>query len=131
VEQQEIPEEEAAVETIGALEDRCLAIGRCQQLKKQTQGDGESQKKLVAVHRWMTRRAVPARCRGCSHKGPMVKKTEGRGIQQWNKGPRHKMAPISEEGEDIRQDLQDDCRPGDQKANSLVFNCAMESDWTL
>jgi hypothetical protein len=45
---QEIRNEEAAVETIRALEDRYgdwhLAVGRCRQPKKWTQGDGGFQK---------------------------------------------------------------------------------------
>jgi hypothetical protein len=40
VEHQEVAEEEAAMETVGALEDRhkdrYLAVGRCRQLKKRT-----------------------------------------------------------------------------------------------
>jgi hypothetical protein len=50
------------------------------------------------------------------------KMTEGPGMQQWNKGPRRKTAATSEEGEDIRQDLQEDRRAGDRKANSRVFD---------
>jgi predicted metalloprotease len=46
---------------------------------------------------------------------------EGARMQQWNKEPRRKKA-TSEEGEDIRQDLQEDCRAGVQKANSRVFD---------
>jgi hypothetical protein len=45
---QEVPKEEIAMETNGALEDRYgdrhLVIECHQQLKKQTQGDGGSQK---------------------------------------------------------------------------------------
>jgi hypothetical protein len=37
--------------------------------------------------------------------------------------PRRKMAATSEEGEDICQDLQEDCRAGDQ-----VFNWVMRSE---
>jgi hypothetical protein len=47
---QKVPNEEAMVETIGALEeqygDRHLAVGRCQQPKKRTQGNSGFQKKL-------------------------------------------------------------------------------------
>jgi hypothetical protein len=42
-------------------------------------------------------------------------------MQQWNKEPKQKTA-TSEEGEDIRQDLQEDCRAGDQKVNSWIFD---------
>jgi hypothetical protein len=37
-------------------------------------------------------------------------------------------AAASEEGEDIRQDLQEDRRAGDRKANSQVFHWATGSE---
>jgi hypothetical protein len=55
----EVPDEEAEVEN--RYGDRHLAVGRRQQPKKRTQGDGGSRKKLAAVRRLMTRRAVSAR----------------------------------------------------------------------
>jgi hypothetical protein len=59
---QEAPKEEVAVETIRALEDQHghwhLAIGCHRQPKKQIQGTGGSQKKLVPTQRWMTRHAI-------------------------------------------------------------------------
>jgi hypothetical protein len=58
--------------------------------------------------------AIPARHKGCGHKGLTVeKKMTGPGMQQWNKRPRWKMAAMSEEGEDIWQDLLEDRRAGD------------------
>jgi hypothetical protein len=51
---------------------------------------------------------IPAWCKGCSRKGL-----------------RHKTAATSEGGEDIRQDLEESHRTGDQKVNSWVF------DWAL
>jgi hypothetical protein len=52
-EHQEVPKEEAAMETIEALEDRygeCyLAASRRRQPTKRTQGDGGSRQKLVAT----------------------------------------------------------------------------------
>jgi hypothetical protein len=66
------------VEAVGALEDRYgvgrLAIECCQELKKWTQGDSGSWKKLAAVCRQMTCHAVPAQCKGPSHKGLTVEK---------------------------------------------------------
>jgi hypothetical protein len=66
------------VETVRALEDlhggRHLAVGRRHQPKKRTQGDGKSRKKLAAVRWRMTRRAVHARRKGRSYKGPTVEK---------------------------------------------------------
>jgi hypothetical protein len=62
-EHQEAPKEEAAVETIGALEDwygdRYLVVGGRRQPKKRTQGDGGSRKKLAVTRGgWLFRRAV-------------------------------------------------------------------------
>jgi hypothetical protein len=54
----DVPNEQAEVETVRVLEDRYgnrpLAIGRHQPLKKQTQSDGGSQKKLATSCRWPT-----------------------------------------------------------------------------
>jgi hypothetical protein len=75
-EHEEVPKEEAAVESTGALEDRYgdrnLAAGRHRQPKKRTQGGGGLRKKLATVRRRMTRRAVPARRKGRIHKEPWV-----------------------------------------------------------
>jgi hypothetical protein len=74
----EVPKEQAAVETVRELEDlhggRHLAVGRRRQPKKRTQGDGGSRKMLAAIRRRMTRRAVHARRKGRSYKGPTVEK---------------------------------------------------------
>jgi hypothetical protein len=71
---QEVPKEEGIVETIGALEDQYgdqhLAVGRHQQPKKQTQGDGGSWKKLAAAQGWLTCGTVPAPHKGCCRQGP-------------------------------------------------------------
>jgi hypothetical protein len=52
---QEVPNEEAEVETIGAPEERHrgrhLAVGRRRQPKKRTQGDAECRQKLAAARR--------------------------------------------------------------------------------
>jgi hypothetical protein len=65
---QEVPNEEAAVETVGALEDgyrdQHLAVGRRRQPKKRTQGDGGSRQKLAAARGGLTCRAVPAPRKG-------------------------------------------------------------------
>jgi hypothetical protein len=57
VQYQEVPNEKAAVENIGALEDWSwdwhLAVSCC---------------------RWLTHRAVPFLHKGCSHKGPTIKR---------------------------------------------------------
>jgi hypothetical protein len=73
-EQQDIPKEETAVETIGALKDqymdRHLSVRRRRQYSKQTQGHGESRQKLAAARIRMARRAVPAPRKGHGHQGP-------------------------------------------------------------
>jgi hypothetical protein len=66
----EVPNEEAAVETIGALKDRHLTVERRRQPKKWTQIDGGSRKKLAATRRRMTRRAILASRKGHCHQGP-------------------------------------------------------------
>jgi hypothetical protein len=128
---QEVPKEEAAVETIRAVEDWCgewhLALGHRWQLEKRTQGDGGSRKKLAATRRWMTHCAVTARRKAHSHKEETM---EGPGMQKLSIGPRCKTAGTSEEGEDIQQDLQEDHRAGDWKSNSQVFDWATgRSEW--
>jgi hypothetical protein len=73
-EQQEVPNEEAAVEIIGALEDRCrdrcVAVRRQEQPKKWTQGDGGSWWKCAAVHRQVAHHAIPSPHKGHCHQGP-------------------------------------------------------------
>jgi hypothetical protein len=54
VKHQKVPEEETVVETIGALEDRYLAVGRHRQPAKWTQGGGGSWQKLAAAQGWLT-----------------------------------------------------------------------------
>jgi hypothetical protein len=69
---QEVPNEEMKVETIGALEnrygDRNRGVSRPQLLKKRTQGYGGSRKKVTTARRWMTRRAFPDDRKGSIHK---------------------------------------------------------------
>jgi hypothetical protein len=55
---EEIPKEEATVKSLGALKkwhgDRHLAVGCHKKLKRRTQGNSGSQKKLAATRRGMT-----------------------------------------------------------------------------
>jgi hypothetical protein len=98
-EQQDAPNEEVAVETIGALKDQCwdqqLAVGCRQQPKKQTQGGAGSQKKLAAVQGQLTHHVIPARSKGCGHKGPMVKKRRRKSPEYkngiWNRSLRDQL----------------------------------------
>jgi hypothetical protein len=93
VEHQEVPNEETAVVTIGALEDRYgdlhLAVGCCREPKKRKQGDGGSRKKLAAARRRLTGHAFSARHKGRSHKGPTVKKRRRKG-PECNNGIRNR-----------------------------------------
>jgi hypothetical protein len=72
-EHQEAPKEEARVQTFGALKEKYgnlhLAVGCRRQLRKRTQDDGGSRKKLAATHRGMIHHAIPARCKGHSCQG--------------------------------------------------------------
>jgi hypothetical protein len=97
---QEVPDEEAAVETIGALEDlygdRNLPIGSHRQLKKRTHGDGGSRQKLAAAKGRLTRRAVPAPRKGHSRQGSgkddvLRGSSKGRGFvkERWAKPRRN------------------------------------------
>lgn len=125
---EEVRNEEAAVETIGALKerfwDRNLAAGRRRQLKEGTQGYGGYRNKLGAARGGMTHRAIPTPCKGHGrqvpgkvivvqgtrkggHSGIDVGETEK---QQRHKKPRHKGAATSRKREDIRQDLQEGSR---------------------
>jgi hypothetical protein len=54
--------------------------------------------------------------------------TDAPAMQQWNKVPRLKEAATSEEGGDIRQDLQEDRRAGGRRANIRVFDWATGSE---
>jgi hypothetical protein len=67
-EHQEVPKEEAAVNTVRASKKRYggpnLTVGRRWQLKKRTQGDGTPCRKLAAIRGWLTRRAIPAPRKG-------------------------------------------------------------------
>jgi hypothetical protein len=69
-ERDEVPKQEAAVETVRVLKkrhgDRHLASRRSGQMKKRTQGSGGSRKKLAAACRGMTRSAIPGKRKGQS-----------------------------------------------------------------
>jgi hypothetical protein len=80
---QEVPNEEAEVETVGALEGRNgdwrLAAMRRGRQEKRTQGDGRSRQKLAATRGRLTRRAVPALRKGRRRRPG---KTTGNGITE-------------------------------------------------
>jgi hypothetical protein len=117
-EHQEVPKEEAALDTVGVMKERCrdrhLAVRRSGQPKKLTQGNGGSRKKLAAACRRNGRRTVEQRRQKIADRGHCLKgnleKTDLReetsgdtGRHQWNKEPRLKKHLTSEEGEDNRQ----------------------------
>jgi hypothetical protein len=80
---QEVPNKEAEVETILALEDRYgdrrLTVGRRGRPEKWAQGDGGSRQKLAPARGRLTHRAIPALRKGRSRRGPG--KTTGNGIR--------------------------------------------------
>jgi hypothetical protein len=80
---EDVPKEEAAVQNARALKkwhgDWHLAVRRCSELKKLTQGNGGSRKKLAAKSRGMTHRAGVPWHKGRSYIGPTVKQ------RQWKK----------------------------------------------
>jgi hypothetical protein len=102
---QEVPDEEAAVDTIGTREDRYgdrhLATGRRQQPKKWTQGDGGFRQKLGAARGRFTRRAVVVRDQASTmYKGPQKADVcEGMSDEavekQWRKGPKPEAAAMT------------------------------------
>jgi hypothetical protein len=68
---EEVPREERTVRALKKrYGDKHLAVGYHQQLKKWTQGDGGSRKKLAATCRGMTRHAIPAPRKGHGCQGP-------------------------------------------------------------
>jgi hypothetical protein len=75
---EEVPKEEATVESFGGPKkqngDRNLAIGRRRKLKKMTQGNCQSRKKLFITCRRMTHHAIPACREGRGHKGPTLER---------------------------------------------------------
>jgi hypothetical protein len=76
-------------------------------------------------------------CRSWTAKGTRSWRTDGREetaegprMQQWNKGPKRTTAATSEEGEDIRQDLQEDLDIKKRTVGSWTGLWKV-SDWTL
>jgi hypothetical protein len=101
----EVPNEEAAVDTIGTREDRYgdrhLAAWRRRQPKKRTQGDGGSRQKLTAARGRLIRRAIPSPRKGAVvrdqastmyEEPPKADVCEGTSAEveekQWHKGPK-------------------------------------------
>jgi hypothetical protein len=75
VDHEEVPKEEATVKRVRALkkrlEDRHLAVGCHVQLRKWTQADGGSWKKLATTHRGVTCCAGVVWYKGHGHTGPI------------------------------------------------------------
>jgi hypothetical protein len=73
-EHKEVPNEKAALEIIGVLEDRYgdlhLDVGRLRQPIKWTQGGGGSRQQLATARGRVTRRAIPAPHKGHGRQGP-------------------------------------------------------------
>jgi hypothetical protein len=75
-EHEDVSKEEATVEMIGALKERCgdwhIAVGRRRRMEKRTQGNGETRKKLAVARIETTRHAGATRCKGRNQTGPTV-----------------------------------------------------------
>lgn len=99
-EHQDVSNEDAAMETVQALE------GRCHWPEKWTEGSsGYWQKFIPTLHKGPGKVIV---ARGAL-KDERYRTVAAAEMQQWNKGPRCKTADTSE-GEKIWQDLQKDWR---------------------
>lgn len=136
---------EASVDPIRALEDsygeRHQAILRHRQPKTGTLVYGRSRKTLAASRGRMIRRAAPALRKVRVRRGPgrdnvsrslMVGRQTRRGSQECNNGIIARRAATCEDGENIRQELQEDHRAGDGKANSRTYDWLREmSGWTF
>jgi hypothetical protein len=141
IESEAVPKEKAAVETVRALKKRHrdwhLATRRHGQPKKQTQGNGGSQKKLAVVYREMTRYAIPAQhkdhcCQGQRKGQGCTKNPENMDVQEetlgktgrhhWNKEPELMTRATSGKQDNTWQELQEDRRAVDCKANSRDYH---------
>jgi hypothetical protein len=98
----EVPKEEAAVETFGALKeqyrDQHLVVRSRGHPNKQTQGNGGSQKKLATASRGMTCRAIPTLHKGHDHQG-LGKNNVVEGTRKgWTFRKRHRAQPECNNG---------------------------------
>jgi hypothetical protein len=137
---EEVPTEEAAGKTSGALKkryrNRHLAVRRRSQPKKWTQGNGGSRKKMAAACRGMTRRIISARRKGHCFQGQGKDKAVPRTQKGRTFGKRRREKPegtnrtrdrdlkaaTSWKREDIQRDLQEGSRAGDRESKSRAFS---------
>jgi hypothetical protein len=126
-EHEEVSKEEAAVDTFGAV---WRSASSCRVLLKAKEMDQGQQGVSGEVHCCLQRGdplCIPAWCKGQGciknlERTDVREETSGKTRRhQWNKGLRLKEATMSEEGEYIQQDLQENHRAGDHEANSRVF----------
>jgi hypothetical protein len=124
-EHRQVSKQEAAVKTMGALEDRyrdqSLAVRWCGLPKKRTEDNDGSRQKLAATHGLLTRRAVPALHKRRSCRGP----------------GRHPATGLEDEAADrsyVWEARRHSLRPadklsiGDCEASSRVFHWAVENE---
>jgi hypothetical protein len=136
--QEEVLEEEAAVETSRAQKKRCkgwdLVVRRRGKPKERTKGNGESRKKLATAGIGMTLRAEVAKHKGRSYTGPMVEQ------RQRNNRTRHKVARRAPEGRALQksrrngpecnngirnQDFKEQLRLGSERTSSGIYRKAL------
>jgi hypothetical protein len=116
---EDVSKEEAAVQNCESTKnlygDRHLTVRRRRQPKKQTQGNGGSQKKLAAARGRLTCRAVPARREGHGRQGP-GKDSVVQGAQKRRTfGKRRRAEPECNSGIRVR-DLKKRLRLGSMRA---------------
>jgi hypothetical protein len=104
-ERRKVPNEEAAMEPLGALKDRYgkgpLAVGCRRQSKKLTQGDGGSRQKLIAARGRCTALSKGGSCRG-PEKDEMTGSENEAGDKSYSLKPMgHPMRP-SDKSSDLR-----------------------------
>jgi hypothetical protein len=114
------------MKTVRALKkqygDRHLAVGRRRQLKKRTQGDGGSRKKLAAACRGMTCRAIPALRKG-RHQGPgrdNVARGAPKGQTLYRRRRTHQEGSNGIRDEGLKKQL----RLGSEKTSCRIFGMA-------
>jgi hypothetical protein len=138
---EEVPKEDAAVETGRALNkrhrDRNLAIGRSGEPKKRTQGNGGCRKILAATRKGMTYweewHGAGTRQGQCCTRNPEKAdvREEASGasrMQQRDKERKPKTTVTSGKQEDIRRVLHEGSCTGSREANSQIFRQDAENE---
>jgi hypothetical protein len=122
-ENEEVPKEEVTVETFGALErygDRHLIVQSRGQLKKRTQANSESWKKLAAARRRLTCSAIPAQRKGHSHQRP-GKDNVVQGTQKGQMLGKRRLVKLEYNNGIRNRDLQECLCLGSERTSGRIF----------